>query len=185
MRITHRLHRRVAGVLAVSLTCAVLGACANDSEQSESSGDAATNAASGEKVPVPVGLAEAALPEDFPDWMPRPKQPHVLVELEDTVDDETVEETEGESWSLLAAYAEDSDLEAEFDHFRQSLEENGFSIEDEKTLGDVESSPGMRQGSLRARNDTEMLFLVLTDAKGDQPLVTVTAMTDPMAGLDE
>lgn len=186
MRITHHIRRRLAGALAVSLACLAFGACGSDSEKDVPSPDSGTNAASSSKVPVPAGMVEAELPEDFPDWMPRPKAPHVLLGLQDGEGGaDTVEAARAAAGMIIAAYAKDTDLAAELEHFRQSLEQKKFSIEDEMPLSEVEGSPDMQQGSLMASNGAEVVDVVLLHEKGQQPLVTVSTWVDSLAGLGE
>lgn len=190
MRINHRVHRRLAAVLTVSLTCLALGACGSDSEKEGSNGSAGTSAAPGDDaassdgVPVPAGMVEVEVPENLPDWMPRPKAPHVPIGLEDQPDDEPAESDE-DFHLFAAAYAEDSDLEAEFDHFRQTLEQDGFSLEREDRLADVEGSPDVRQGSLMAQSDKHVVHVVLTQPTGEQPFVSVSTWPQIGAGLGE
>lgn len=185
MRITHRVHRRLAGVLAVSLTCLVLGACGSDSEKDEPSQGAGTSAASSDKVPVPEGMVEVELSKDFPAWVPKPKAPHVLVGAKDR--EEAAGTAEAElvgAGTFVAVYAVDSDLEAEMEHFRESFEQKELSIQKDKPLADVEGNPGMKQGALKASDGTEAVNVVFMHVKGQQPVVTANTWDELMTGQD-
>lgn len=169
MRVTSPLRRRLTGVLAVSLACAVLGACGNETKN-----DAAASS-SAASVKVPVGMEEVEIPADFPDRMPRPKAPHVVVTAQG----------KDPGWILMAAYAERTNLEAELVHFRADLKEKGFTIEETKPLAAVEGSPGMKQAAVLARDDERMLHVALTQAKDEQPVVSVTSWGGELTTLDQ
>lgn len=156
-----RSPRRTAGALAVLLACLALGACSDDAGK----GDERSSSAAA-KVRVPPGETEVDVPKDFPVRIPRPKAPHVVVKAEG----------QDQSWVLEAAYAKRTNLEAEVVHFRKTVEEKGFTIKETKLLDDLDGSPGTRQASILATSDRELLYVVLTQPKGEQPRVNLTTM---------
>lgn len=171
MRIPSHLRSRLAGAVAVSLACAVLGACGTETkDEGEGSSAEATT-----EVKAPEGMTEVKVPSDFPDRIPQPKAPHVVIRAEG----------KDPSWIMMAAYAEGTDLEAELEHFTAALKEDGLSIDEEAPLADVKGAPDAQQASVLASDDEVTMNVTLLQVKDEQPIVTITTFGDEKAVVDE